>query len=308
LQKKLDQFGRRLGLLAIILCALVFILGVLRGIEVLPMFLTSVSLAVASIPEGLPAIITIVMAMGVQRMARQQAIIRKLPAVETLGAATVICSDKTGTLTQNEMTVRQVVSSERAFQITGEGYQTKGDFLHEGQIIDPRQDPHLQLLLTIGLLNNDARLVKEGGQFKVIGDPTEGSLLTAAAKAGLEREKLTAALPRIHEYPFDSTRKLKSTVHRGELGLSWPELKNCRFWLLTKGAPDIILERCRYLLTSSGIEELTASKKAELLSRNEEMAGEALRVLGFAFRPWWMIPLCRLKKRKENLSSPDLWD
>jgi Ca2+-transporting ATPase len=285
LQKKLDQFGRRLGLLAIILCALVFILGVLRGIEVLPMFLTSVSLAVASIPEGLPAIITIVMAMGVQRMARQQAIIRKLPAVETLGAATVICSDKTGTLTQNEMTVRQVVSSERAFQITGEGYQTKGDFLHEGQIIDPRQDPHLQLLLTIGLLNNDARLVKEGGQFKVIGDPTEGSLLTAAAKAGLEREKLTAALPRIHEYPFDSTRKLKSTVHRGELGLSWPELKNCRFWLLTKGAPDIILERCRYLLTSSGIEELTASKKAELLSRNEEMAGEALRVLGFAFRP-----------------------
>ena len=197
----------------------------------------------------------------------------------------MICSDKTGTLTQNEMTVRQVVSSEGAFQITGEGYQTKGDFLHEGQIIDPRQDPHLQLLLTIGLLNNDARLVEEGGQFKVIGDPTEGALLTAAAKAGLEREKLTAALPRIHEYPFDSTRKLKSTVHRGELNLSWPELKNCRFWLLTKGAPDLILERCRHLLTSSGIEELTASKKAELLSRNEEMAGEALRVLGFAFRP-----------------------
>ena len=285
LQKKLDRFGRRLGLLAIFLCALIFILGVLRGIEILPMFLTSVSLAVASIPEGLPAIITIVLALGVQRMARQQAIIRKLPAVETLGAATVICSDKTGTLTQNEMTVRQADYGGGTIKITGEGYKGKGEFLREGQNFDPLRNRHLRLLLTIGLLNNDARLVEEEGQFRVIGDPTEGALITAAAKAGLHRDQLTAELPRIHEYPFDSTRKLMSTVHRGELDLPWPELEDRRIWLLTKGAPDLILERCRYRLTSSGLQELTASRKAELLSHNQEMAKGALRVLGFAFRP-----------------------
>jgi Ca2+-transporting ATPase len=225
LQKKLDRFGRRLGLLAIFLCALIFFLGVLRGIEVLPMFLTSVSLAVASIPEGLPAIITIVLALGVQRMARQQAIIRKLPAVETLGAATVICSDKTGTLTQNEMTVRQAVCGGGTVKITGEGYKGKGDFLREGRAIDPRRDRHLRLLLTIGLLNNDARLVEEEGHIRVIGDPTEGALITAAAKAGLHREKLAVELPRIHEYPFDSARKLMSTVHRGEFDLPWDGVK-----------------------------------------------------------------------------------
>ncbi len=285
LQKKLDHFGRRLGLLAVFLCALIFIIGVLRGIEILPMFLTSISLAVASIPEGLPAIITIVLALGVQSMARQQAIIRKLPAVETLGAATVICSDKTGTLTRNEMTVRQANYDGATIKITGEGYKGKGGFLHEGQHVDPLRDRHLRLLLTIGLLNNDARLVEEEEQFRVIGDPTEGALITAAAKAGLHRDQLTAELPRIHEYPFDSTRKLMSTVHRGELDLPWPGLEGRQSWILTKGAPDVILERCRYRLTSSGLQELTPSQKAELLSHNREMARGALRVLGFAFRP-----------------------
>ncbi len=285
LQKKLDRFGRLLGLLAIFLCALIFILGVLRGIDILPMFLTSVSLAVASIPEGLPAIITIVLALGVQRMARQQAIIRKLPAVETLGAATVICSDKTGTLTQNEMTVRRVDYGVTPIRVTGEGYKSKGKFLSGDEVIDPRQDRHLLLLLAIGLLNNDACIVEEEGQFRVIGDPTEGALISAAEKGGLESSELAAALPRIHEYPFDSTRKLMSTVHRGDLDLPWPGLKECRTWLLTKGAPDMVLERCRYRLTPSGLQELTASQKEELLSRNGEMARDALRVLGFAIRP-----------------------
>jgi Ca2+-transporting ATPase len=285
LQKKLDHFGRRLGLLAIFLCALIFILGVLRGIDILPMFLTSVSLAVASIPEGLPAIITIVLALGVQRMARQQAIIRKLPAVETLGAATVICSDKTGTLTQNEMTVRRIDYGAAPIKVTGEGYKSKGEFLSGDEVIEPLQDRLLRLLLTIGLLNNDACILEEEGQFKVVGDPTEGALITVAEKAGLVRSELAAALPRIHEYPFDSTRKLMSTVHLGDLALPWPGLKECRAWLLTKGAPDMVLERCRYRITPSGLEELTASQKEELLSRNGEMARDALRVLGFAFRP-----------------------
>lgn len=285
LQIKLDHFGRRLGLLALFLCALIFVLGVLRGHDLLLMFLTSVSLAVAAIPEGLPAIITIVLALGVQRMARQQAIIRKLPAVETLGAATVICSDKTGTLTQNEMTVRKIDYGNGPISVTGEGFSFKGDFLREGQIMEPLRDRRLRLLLTIGLLNNDARLVEEEDQLKLMGDPTEGALIAAAAKAGLHREQLEAALPRIGERPFDSTRKLMSTLHRGDLGLPWEELKGKEGWLLTKGAPDLVLDHCLYRLTASGPEPLTPAQREELLSRNLEMARGALRVLGFAFRP-----------------------
>lgn len=285
LQKKLDHFARRLGLLTILLCALIFTFGLLRGHNILPMFLTSVSLAVAAIPEGLPAIITIVLALGVQRMARQQAIIRKLPAVETLGAATVICSDKTGTLTQNEMTVRRADSGGGAVEITGEGYRGEGEFIQDGRIIDPLQDRRLRLLLSIGLLNNDARLAEEEGRLRVIGDPTEGALITAAAKAGLHREELAATLPRIHEYPFDSDRKLMSTVHRGDLDLPWPGLDAPGSWLLTKGAPDLVLERCRYLLGPAGLQELTPLQKKKLLESGLDMAGDALRVLGFAFRP-----------------------
>lgn len=284
LQKKLDHFGRRLGLLAIFLCALIFVLGILRGHELLPMFLTSVSLAVAAIPEGLPAIITIVLALGVQRMAAQQAIIRKLPAVETLGAATVICTDKTGTLTRNEMTVRQLDYGSGAITVSGEGYGSAGGFSRGGRAVDPQQDRQLRLLLTIGLLNNNARLIEEEGYTKVIGDPTEGALIAAAAKAGLVQEQLAAALPRTDEQPFDSERKLMSTVHRGELA-ELVELNENRCWFLTKGASDIVLERCRYRLDSTGIKPLTAAERAALATCNREMAGAALRVLGFAFRP-----------------------
>lgn len=285
LQIKLDHFGRRLGLLALFLCALIFVLGVLRGHDLLLMFLTSVSLAVAAIPEGLPAIITIVLALGVQRMARQQAIIRKLPAVETLGAATVICSDKTGTLTQNEMTVRKIDYGNGAISVTGEGFNFRGDFLREGKITEPLRDRRLRLLLTIGLLNNDACLVEEEDRLKLMGDPTEGALITAAAKAGLHRERLEAALPRIGEHPFESARMLMSTLHRGDLDLPWEGLRGKEGWLLTKGAPDLVLERCRYRITASGPEPLTPAQREELLSRNLEMARGALRVLGFAFRP-----------------------
>ncbi len=285
LQQKLDHFGRRLGIFAVLLCALIFALGILRGHELLPMFLTAVSLAVAAIPEGLPAIITIVLALGVQRMAGHQAIIRKLPAVETLGAATVICTDKTGTLTRNEMTVRQLDYGEGAITVSGEGYGSSGSFFRGGLVIDPQQDQQLRLLLSIGLLNNNARLVEEEGRIRVIGDPTEGALLAVGAKAGLVQEQLTAVLPRILEQPFDSERKLMSTVHCGEPGPGQPLFGKSRCWLLTKGASDIILERCRFRLNASGVEPLTAAHKAALRSRNREMAGSALRVLGFAYRP-----------------------
>ena len=288
LQKKMDRFGRLLGVLAIFLCLLIFTLGILRGIDILPMFLTSVSLAVASIPEGLPAIITIVLALGVQRMAKQQAVIRKLPAVETLGAATVICTDKTGTLTQNKMTVRQAFCGSGPIRIAaGAGHDRERDFVRSGRRIDPRQDSHLRLLLAIGLLNNDARLAAEteGDHPRFIGDPTEGALVDVAQKAGFDREKEAALLPRIREYPFDSTRKMMSTMHHGDPDFPWAEFEGKQYWLFTKGAPDKILECCRYWLGPSGVQVLTPSKKEELLRCNHIWAGEALRVLGFAFRP-----------------------
>ncbi|HOL17533.1 MAG TPA: HAD-IC family P-type ATPase [Bacillota bacterium] len=228
LQKKLARLGRQLGLMVLFLCAVIFILGVLRGNEAYGMFLVAVSLAVAGIPEGLPAIVTVVLALGVQRMAARRAIIRKLPAVETLGAATVICSDKTGTLTQNAMNVRRAYCAGGLFKATGEGYSADGGFYLEDKAEAPGDNPHLQLLLTIGALCNDAHLVYggEGGAgggsaaepASVVGDPTEAALLAAAARAGIKAEKLARALPRRFEFPFDAERKRMSTVHSGVLG------------------------------------------------------------------------------------------
>jgi len=288
LQKKLGKFGQQLGMLGIFFCIIIFLLGVLRGSSFYEMFLIAVSLAVAAIPEGLPAIVTVVLALGVQRMARQNAIIRKLPAVETLGAATVICSDKTGTITQNAMTVRKLVAGCGDFRVTGEGYNTAGRFFREDEAgetieIEPASDAHLSLLLKIALLNNDARLTKEEA-VNVIGDPTEGALVVAAGKAGLTRERLERELPRIGELPFDSERKMMSTIHRGVLR-EWPgDNKETRF-LLTKGAPGEVLEKCSHWVSTEGIRKLDLLAKEHFLAKNREMARQALRVLAFALRP-----------------------
>ncbi len=293
LQKKLARLGRQLGLMVLLLCAVIFILGVLRGNEAFGMFLVAVSLAVAGIPEGLPAIVTVVLALGVQRMAARRAIIRKLPAVETLGAATVICSDKTGTLTQNAMNVRRAFCAAGLYKVTGEGYGAEGGFYLGERAETPEDKPHLQLLLTIGALCNDA-CVLYGGEsgaggggatepVSVVGDPTEAALLAAAARAGLRAEQLVRALPRRFEYPFDAERKRMSTVHSGVLG--HPALPGEGPWLLTKGAPDLVLERCRYWLGPGGPEELTAGLREKLAAVNRSMSEEALRVLAFALRP-----------------------
>jgi len=284
LQEKLARLGKQLGVLALVLCAVIFGLGVLRGNEVYQMFLTSVSLAVASIPEGLPAIVTIVLALGVQRMAARQAIIRKLPAVETLGASTVICSDKTGTLTQNAMTVRRLFCAGDLFEVSGEGYGPRGEFSREGLRVEPQETPYLSLLLTTGALCNDARLYTENGHTGVVGDPTEGALLAAASKAGLEKEALARQLPRIGEYPFDSQRKRMSTVHRGKLPV--PGMEAEETWLVTKGAPDLLLQRCRSWLGKSGPEEIREEQRRRFLKIIGELSGQALRVLAFAVKPF----------------------
>ena len=261
LQIKLKELGHSLGIMTIVICALIFGVGVLKGNEIIEMLINSIALAVAAIPEGLPAVVTISLALGVQRMVRKNALIRKLPSVETLGSTTVICTDKTGTLTHNEMTVKKIFVNNKIVNVTGSGYEPKGEFSE-----DPKG---FELLLKIGTLNNDATL-QEG---KVVGDPTEGCLIVSAAKAGIDKDKLVKQNPRTDEIPFDSERKLMTTIHKTKSGKV----------AFTKGAPDIILHLCNRILINGKIQRLTNPIKKKILKQEDEFAAEALRVLGFAY-------------------------
>ena len=252
LQRKLGEISKTLSFLCLAVCAVMFGVGLLQGKDILEMFLTAVSLAVAAIPEGLPAIVTIVLALGVGRMARHNAIVKKLPAVETLGCAGVICSDKTGTLTRNKMTVTQVWSFSPA---------------------------HRRDVLTVGALCNDAALTVKNGMASSLGDPTETALVEAALQSGLDKNELEHNHPRQDESPFDSERKLMSTLH------PW----NGTWRLLVKGAPDVLLSRCTKAL-SGGEVPLTGTLRAAARSANEEMASQALRVLGCAYRDFYARP------------------
>ena len=223
LQQRLDRLGRLLGYGALVVCALVFIVGLLRApsinLSVISnMFMVAISLAIAAVPEGLPAVVTISLALGMREMVHRHALIRRLASVETLGSATVICSDKTGTLTQNEMTVTYIWAGGELFEVGGSGYDAHGQFLLNGQPTDPQQHPALLNALWVGLLNNDAQLeaVMDNeylSSFRIIGDPTEASLLVAAAKAGAFALEMDSAYPRVHEIPFDSDRKRMVTLH-----------------------------------------------------------------------------------------------
>ena len=285
LQRRLEQLGRWLVLACLVVVGLVFAAGVARGLSVYDMFLTGVSLAVAAIPEGLPAVVTVALALGVQRMIRQNAIVRRLPAVETLGCATVICSDKTGTLTKNEMTVVKLILGEREIDVTGSGYHPEGEFLHGGRRVDPK-DGDLRTALLAGAQCNDAILQPErsreklGSQrnsrsWRLLGDPTEGALLVLAQKGGVDPSEMNRRHPRVAEIPFDSERKRMSVVVRqGDELVSY-----------VKGAPDVILHRCRWILRGDRIHELTPSGRRELLQRAEQLAADALRLLALAYRP-----------------------
>ncbi len=306
LQRKLEEISKWLGGIAVLLCGVIFGAGLLRQIPPFEMFLIAVSLAVAAIPEGLPAVVTMVLALGVQRMAKRKAIIRKLPAVETLGSATVICSDKTGTLTKNEMTVKYLYAGGRLVKVSGEGYIPEGKFSSGENEIDPRGDRDLRLLLTAGALASNADLVLEeeapenpaagkGAEadlaphrkWRVLGDPTEGALVVAARKAGLTRRELEELYPRLGEIPFDSERKLMTTIHPADRAR---ELVKEPYLAFTKGAFDVILTRSTHHLREGRILPLTEEIKRELNSQNERLAAQALRVLGVAFRPLANLP------------------
>ncbi len=294
LQARLDVLGKKLGLAAVVLCIAIFVAGVLRGESAFDMFLTAVSLAVAAIPEGLPAIVTIVLAIGVQRMAARNAIIRHLPAVETLGSADVICSDKTGTLTTNQMTVTRIYVPGRVLEVSGEGYSSHGAFIESGKEIDASLDPSIMRMLVTGVLCNDARVrsveiealaAQESFddapvRLEMIGDPTEGSIVVAGLKAGVDRVNLAQWAPRIEELPFESERKRMTTIHR------LPEA----YLSCTKGAPDELLRVCNSVYDGTRILPLTEAMRGEILRVNQEMAASALRVLAVAQREFDELP------------------
>lgn len=265
LQQQLDSLGRKLAQIAGVVVTLIFLLGLARGEPLAEIILTSIALAVAAIPEGLPAVVTVTLALGMHRMAQKQAILKKLAAVETLGCTTVICSDKTGTLTLNQMTARALFFRGKSYQVSGEGYQTAGAIECEGRVAVP--DVLRELLLPLALCN-EAQIVD--GQ--LIGDPTEGALLTLAHKGGIEPAAELAQAPRIAEVPFDSSYKFMATFHRiGEL-----------VQIYVKGAPDVLLARCRELAGEKGALPLDSAWRERLQQQNAQMAGQALRVLAVA--------------------------
>jgi P-type Ca2+ transporter type 2C len=283
LQEELARVGRLLAtvvaVVAVVMIATILLVEDIRGVAALfDVLILGVALAVAAVPEGLPAVVTAVLALGVQRMARRNAIVRHLAAVETLGSATVIASDKTGTLTKNEMTVRTVVTASGRVDLDGSGYEPHGA-LHRngGGAIDGALRTELVRTLAAADRANNAILQDRGGRWTVQGDPTEGALIVAARKAGLEDETLDARFARIAEVPFSSERKLMTTVHTDT------EAKE-RLLALTKGAPDILLARCSHELVGEDIRSLTAERRGRIARVNEELAGEALRTLAVAFR------------------------
>ncbi|MEI7848319.1 MAG: HAD-IC family P-type ATPase, partial [Chloroflexota bacterium] len=325
LQRRLNELGKTLSIGALILVALVFVVAVFYDTQLSLLFtsplayfteyakplteafLIAVSLAIAAVPEGLPAVVTISLALGMQEMIKKHALIRKLSSVETLGSATTICSDKTGTLTQNEMTVTRLWSANQFVGVTGTGYAPKGDFQVDGKNVDIKKYPAILSTLWLGVINNDAELSEGGESIHVIGDPTEAALIVAAEKAGAAHEDLDDAYPRENEVPFDSERKRMITVHsvadpspEDPSPFHSNEHKDWRV-IAVKGAPDVVLKLCtRYQTMDDQSAALDDAARKQILDANDGMTRDALRVLGVAFRA---VPQIQGEISAENLEQ-----
>ena len=275
LQKQLKKLSKLLAILVVIVCILVFVVGYFRSnMDMLENFMVAVSLAVAAIPEGLTAVVTIVLSIGMNRMAERKAIVKNLLSVETLGSTTVICSDKTGTLTQNEMTITKVYTNGDEFEVEGSGYEPKGDIRDaSGEVVNDHDQ--IKLLMTIASLCNDANLIRENDTYKITGDPTEGAMLTFSEKWNINQENLNEKHPRLEEIPFDSTRKMMTTFHE-------MDGKNYGY---TKGAPDIVIDKCSKTLVNGEIVDFTDDLKKKALEVNTSLASQALRVMAYSFKP-----------------------
>jgi len=277
LQRNVAKLGRYIGI--VVLCVIVVLIGigVAKGYTFLEMFNLAVAAAVSAIPEGLPAMVTVALALGMRRMAQRHALIRKLTAVETMGAVTVICSDKTGTLTESEMTLRQIYLPGRTIEITGVGYRPEGEFLENGEKLEPAKDENLLLALRISALCNDSTLKLDGGKHQLLGDPTEGALLVAALKAGLDQKTLQQEQPRLAELPFLSETRYMATLHpcldrQGDKAVTY-----------VKGAVDRVLSMCSTVLQNGASQEMTPERIAQIENKNLEMAAKALRVMALAY-------------------------
>ena len=275
LQQKLNSFARVLVWATLGIIALLFVLGLMRGTNPLELFLTAICLAVAAVPEGLPAVVTVALALGVSRMARRRALVRKLAAVETLGSTTVICTDKTGTLTVGQMTVRALYVAGQHYEVTGEGYGPEGEVRVAGKKVETQHAGPLLELATVILGCNNAHLVHEKGEWKVIGDPTEGALLAAGGKAGGNQERIEKESPKRSEIPFDSDRKRSSMIR---------QMPDGKLRAFTNGAPGPLLKLCTRFYTATGIRPLTETDRAHILTQTSALAKQALRVLGSAYR------------------------
>jgi Ca2+-transporting ATPase len=325
LQRRLDELGKTLSIAALALVAIVFIVALINQTaigelftapfayfseyakEITEVFIIAVSLAIAAVPEGLPAVVTISLALGMQEMIKRHALIRKLSSVETLGSATVICSDKTGTLTQNEMTVTRIWADSQFIGVTGTGYSPKGDFQVNGKPADLKKFPAILTTLWLGVLNNDAEINDKGETVHVIGDPTEAALIVAAEKAGALHEELDDAYPRENEVPFDSERKRMITIHN----VSDPQPddpspfhndthKDQRV-IAVKGAPDVVLKLCKHYQTMNDKSApLDEAARQRILDANDAMTKDALRVLGVAYR---VVPKIEGEINAENLEQ-----
>jgi len=280
LERKLDDFAKRLALLTALICGLIFVLeGMEAGWQLDAMidaFLSSIALAVSVVPEGLPAVTTVTLALGARDLARQNAVIRKLSSAETLGAVTIICSDKTGTLTKGEMTVKKLYTNKKIVEVSGVGYEPVGKITANGKELNPAEEPEVELLLRIGSLCSNARLVQEEeSKWNVRGDPTEGALVVAAEKIGIGQDSIEKEYPRLHEIPFSSERKRMTTCHIEPDGNKVAYLK---------GAPEVVLERSVNILQDGEEVPLTDEMRKTVLAANEQLASEALRVLGMAYK------------------------
>lgn len=274
LQRNVARLGRYIGILVLGIIGVLIVIGLVKGYGFEDMFTLAVAAAVSAIPEGLPVMVTVVLALGMRRMAKRHALIRKLTAVETMGAVTAICSDKTGTLTESEMTLRQVYLSGKTIEITGVGYHPEGEFLENGQKLEATKDENLLLSLKISALCNDSTLKSDGDKHQLLGDPTEGALLVAALKAGLNQKALQEEQPRLAEMPFTSEKRYMATLHSCEDG---------KAVVYVKGSVDRVLAMSRQVLENGTVQEMTPEKMTELEEKNVEMASKALRVMALAY-------------------------
>ena len=271
LQKRMDRLGKMLAVIAVFACGLILVIGVFRGAEPLDMLIVALALAVAAVPEGLPLTMTLSLSFGMKKMAEKNAVIRRMMAVETLGSTTVICTDKTGTLTKNELTVQKLWSGGKIISVTGAGYRPKGEFRENGQKEKMSVHPYMDLFRAAMLCNN-AELTEKEGRFEPVGDPTEVALITLGKKAGLEKDKLNEQFSRVEEILFTSARKMMTTVHR-HAGA---------YLVCCKGAPEEILNKCSHIKEHGKVRKLTQKEKEAILKVNHTFAKKSLRVLSLA--------------------------